>query len=76
MMCPNDPTSFEMKFHTILVGLGRGTNYFMLFAPLHFHFFLERALGELGFLADGCFLAIPSERAQYESPALVPGLIL
>lgn len=54
----------------------KNLSYFMLLAPLHFHFFLDNALGEFGLLADGCFLAIPSDLAQYESPAFVPGLIL
>ena len=48
------------------------------FAPEHFQRFLDRLLGVLGsfcFFLGSRFL-IPKERAQYESPLLVPGLTL
>ena len=47
-------------------------------APEHFQRFLDRLLGVLGsfcLLFESRFL-IPNERAQYESPLLVPGLTL
>jgi hypothetical protein len=61
------------------VMLNAHAHYFLLdFAPEHFQRFLDRLFGVLGsfcLLLGNRFL-IPNERAQYESPLLVPGLTL
>ena len=65
-----------MLFAILQVMLDAHTHYFLLdFAPEHFQRFLDRLLGVLGsfcFFFESRFL-IPKERAQYESPLLVPG---